>query len=136
MAKLSCKKENKLCHEPIVLYAYIRCLLMIWFNFCKSTFFNTWQQPVWSNWKKAKRKIQTFWTFSLLLIFNDYARESDRPTQFFFILRSVIYITKGAYVYQMSANEPCLPLISPLAFNGSYLVFSPSVEKKILLQTL
>ena len=58
----------------------------------------------------------------------------DQPNSFF-VLRSVIYITKGAYVYQMSANEPCLPLISPFAFNGSYLVFSPSVEKKILLQT-
>ena len=58
----------------------------------------------------------------------------DQPNSFF-VLRSVIYITKGAYVYQMSANEPCLPLISPFAFNGSYLVLISSVEKKILLQT-
>ena len=58
----------------------------------------------------------------------------DQPNSFF-VPRSVIYITKGAYVYQMSANEPCLPLISPFAFNGSYLVLISSVEKKILLQT-
>ena len=76
------------CHEAILNHSYGR-MPMIAFEFIN--YLSRIWQPVWSQHEEKERKGIQLWTFPFLSIFNDYARESDRPTQFFFCTK-VCYI--------------------------------------------
>ena len=109
---------NRVCHEAILNHSYTRGP-----NDCSQVYKLSFKYlAACCLITKRREERNTTLNVSLLLIFNEYARESDRETQFFFCFWSDIHYIRSLCV-SMSVNEPYLPLIPRLDFNGFYLMY-------------